>query len=249
MRVPLYTSKANGACNRCKQRMRYCILRTCPQRECSARLLGRVIPAGELNPEAPTHESMEKVLAVSKTQTLSAGSQQVAALLEQLMYDLFALRLAPLTDAPEAGGAVEGRVHNPHDVYLQCVSEGQATAVFRMLLQLLHNGAEDTKRLARDALQWLSMNTQVAFIEAGALKPLVEILGTGAAPAVVQMLADSVVAKEGVGVVDAARALRTLATDNGAVAGMAAGCIKVRAPCLGFLMPSWLHAAALHDWF
>jgi hypothetical protein len=40
-----------------------------------------------------------------KSYTVSASSQQVAALLEQLCYDLFCLRLAPLADDALSGGA------------------------------------------------------------------------------------------------------------------------------------------------
>lgn len=63
-------------------------------------------------------------------------------------------------------------------------------------------------------------------MEGGALNAMVELLGPGAAPCLVQLLADCAVSKEGVGVVDASRALRALAADSSAVANMAQGGIR-----------------------
>ena len=50
------------------------------------------------------------------------------------------------------------------DVYLQCVTEAQSAAVFRMLLQLVHQGQEQTLRQCREGIQWLSVNTQVRLL-------------------------------------------------------------------------------------
>eukprot|EP00854_Cymbomonas_tetramitiformis_P002153 gene2153-2858_t len=171
------------------------------------------------------------LIAIGKEEILSADVQQVAAVLEQMLYDLFCLRLAPVVDPAEVENTPLSNLNGAgvvtnSDIYLQCVGEQQAAGVFKTILQLLHQGSDQARRVARDGVQWLSVNTQVALVEGGALKPLVGLLQAGIAPALVQLLGQASRTAEGTGIVDAARALRTLAADNQNVASMAPGAIR-----------------------
>jgi len=174
-------------------------------------------------PNGPSPAVVEQtpILVSMKGASISPGAQQIGALLEQIMYDLFCLRLAPTLEGETGGDTVK-----QSDIYLQCVDEKQAGEVFKLLMQFLHQGSDDMKRVGHDALQWLSVNTQVALIEAGGLKPMVETLQAGAAPAMVQFLSLADKSTEGTGVVDVARALRALAQEDAAVASLCAGSIR-----------------------
>jgi hypothetical protein len=59
----------------------------------------------------------------------------------------------------------------------------------RPLVELLLHGSHEAKQAAAGGLMCLAVNTKMAVIEGGALAEMVELLGSGAAKAIVQLLA------------------------------------------------------------
>ena len=77
----------------------------------------------------------------------------------------------------------------------------------RPLVQMLENGSPEVKQQAKAAIESLNVQTQMALIHAGALKPLLELLGPSTAPALVQFCSSAAANHAGHHVAAAGRAL------------------------------------------
>jgi hypothetical protein len=75
------------------------------------------------------------------------------------------------------------------------------------IIQMLEHGSPEIKQQAKTAIESLNVQTQMALIHAGALKPLLELLGSSTAPVLVQFCASAASMPNGRHVAAAGRGL------------------------------------------
>mmetsp|Transcript_6755 Transcript_6755/g.12824 ORF Transcript_6755/g.12824 Transcript_6755/m.12824 type:complete len:838 (+) Transcript_6755:2-2515(+) len=176
-------------------------------------LVQKVMPSSGKQLVASFYSASSNVASLMGT----AESNPLAAVLEQLMYDLFDMATAAaVASARELGESVPAGVSEP-------VGRDRSA---RPLVNLLLMDAYGVKQQAAGGLMCLSVNTKMALIEGGALSELVELLGSGAAKAIVQLLAGAGRARpDGAGVMELVQALCGLAKQDSRVAAVAVGAV------------------------
>jgi hypothetical protein len=144
----------------------------------------------------------------------AAESHALSAVLEQLIYDLFDMATAAaVAAAREVGEAIPDGVDKP-------IARDRSA---RPLVDLLLHGTPDVKQAAAGGLMCMAVNTKMAVIEGGALAEMVELLGSGAAKAIVQLLAGAGRHPDGLRVTDYVEALCHLAVHDSRVTAVAVG--------------------------
>lgn len=88
------------------------------------------------------------------------------------------------------------------------------------LVQMLEHGSPEIKQQAKAAIESLNVQTQMSLIHAGALKPLLELLGPSIAPALIQFCASAVSNTDGHNVAAVGRALSQLIITQSGIKGI-----------------------------
>jgi hypothetical protein len=90
----------------------------------------------------------------------------------------------------------------------------------RPLVQMLEHGSPEVKQQAKAAIESLNVQTQMALIHAGALKPLLELLGPSTAPVLIQFCSSAASNPIGHHVAAAGRALSQIIVTQSDMEGM-----------------------------
>jgi hypothetical protein len=178
-----------------------------------------------------------EAFGLRSTSALSGGGivkHPLAYVLEQLIHDVHdmfsAAALRGEVDFGFAGGYVgnvdlsqmasAGRPGSSpqHDKWY--AASAQELDV-RPLVEILNEGSQELQKAAEGAMHCLSVNTKVAVIRSGGLSALVNVLGAGAARAIVHVLCTAPSMPDGSFVAELMAALCRLGSADGRVAAMA----------------------------
>lgn len=159
-----------------------------------------------------------------RTSSAGAVKHPLANVLEQVVYDVHDMFAAAALWGEVGFGLARrstGAV-NPSSSedkwYNACAREHHDV---RPLVEFLNEGSEELLRAAEGAVNCFSVNTKVAIIEYGGLTALVNLLGGGAARAIVHVLSTFSSTSDGPLVTDLMNSLCRIGSVDGRVAAMA----------------------------
>jgi hypothetical protein len=147
----------------------------------------------------------------------------LAHVLEQVIYDVHDMFAAAALGGEVGFGLARGSTGtvNLSDSDDKWYAASAREHDVRPLVEMLHDGSEELLRAAEGAVHCFSVNTKVAIIESGGLAALVNLLGAGAARAIVHVLCTAPSIPDGPLVTDLMTSLCRIGSADGRVAAMA----------------------------